>query len=65
MRIILKHKEDPPRPKKDDERVRITFAYFPIIINNKNFTTIRWLEKVSIKQRYCIVYGWENIEFID
>lgn len=42
-----------------DIRVKTWFAILPVIINGE----CRWLEKVTVKQMYLVV--WINLEFID
>lgn len=55
-----------PEPLLNDERIIKKFAIFPIKIGYE----IRWLEMVTIKQRYIYScsysgYYWDNICFID
>lgn len=52
------------RPTIGDERVKIKFAWFPIKIDDE----IRWLEYVTIRQRYVGIWGgsiWVNLEYIN
>ena len=53
-------------PKPGDTRVVKRFAFFPICINGE----VRWLEMVSIRQRFWIgsVTGnhyWDDMYFVD
>lgn len=55
-----------PKPLPCDERIIKKFAIFPIKIGYE----IRWLEMVTIKQRYVFYRSysdcyWNNICFID
>jgi len=53
-----------PYPKHRDIRIVSKFALFPIWIDGE----YRWLERVSIQQRYFSdwdISEWDNIKFID
>lgn len=71
MRFKIKDKPAKNQPKANSFRVRSWFAIFPVKIGQE----IRWLETVSVRQRYCVkyeviesfhvaeIYGWVNWEW--
>lgn len=60
-------------PRNGDTRVVKFFAFLPVsvrkIISGRDIVYTRWLENVTVKQRYKqdaeFHSNWENIEFID
>jgi len=59
MRLKTKKK-----PKENDIRDRTFFAWLPVIVPLE----IRWLERVTVRQRYwvsCSDSGWENMSFLN
>lgn len=49
------------RPKDGDTRVRTFFAIFPVRCNNE----IRWLEMVSVSEKFSNHGYWIYMNFID
>jgi hypothetical protein len=49
-----------------EERILRKFAWLPISTNSKdNLIITKWLERVTVRQRYSnVLIGWINEEFI-
>ena len=71
---IMRYTKTFSLPSFNDTRTITYFAWSPVtIITRKNngdyITERRWLEQVTILQRYHVIsgfrFGWDNVEFVD